>query len=64
MTAVLLEGLALLGAFVVLFVLPALWGAWRIRREERRRPPLTNWEARRARALAEEREWRRSRGGD
>lgn len=64
MTAVLLEALALLGVFVVLFVLPALWGAWRIRREERRRPPLTHWEARRARALAAEREWRRSRGGD
>lgn len=29
MTAALLEGLALLAAFTVLFVLPALWALWR-----------------------------------
>lgn len=64
MTAVLLEALSLLGAFVVLFVLPAAWGAWRVHREERRRPGLTRWEKRRGALLAEEREWRKERGDE
>jgi uncharacterized membrane protein YqjE len=53
---VLIEFAIALAVFAVIFVLPAMFGVWRVRREKRRSPEA--WSKRRGQLLAEEREWR------